>query len=765
MDDENELCRYGTPLDPIEEDQVPSKKPITKEDQIAVDANGRRRFHGAFTGGFSAGFWNTVGSLEGWKPQTFKSSRREKAEKVVQSIEDFMDSEDTGEFGIAPQRIQAQDDFAAGSGQKRTHSVAFASNAEGVLQKLMTPSRDNIGTRLLRKMGWREGQGVGVRLSRRAKKQAQRQHRKEQQLARRYGCDVGPLNVAQSEEESSSGDSDCEVTFAPDDFDTFTVSPKDNVFGLGYSGLARTPVLAKQRQNADTFAVMGKNNRKMMISGKGFGVGALEDEDDDIYTRDDMTQYDFSLEDQKKPTNSRMRQDRVQLGVLEGFIATQDAASGKFSTRIFRIDLPRDFQPKNFLVRRSRFAPLPPEVEQQLKEKPKSDKKSLSDSSERSKAPEVVPATPRQHKLFAYDSAKQERFEKFLLVSKDASEETIKDFFRDNQPLHVAQFDRQTEQREFLQARRMHKPLADLMSDRFVSEGAPEQVQEAPEEPPAKTEGPEERSFYSRRVKTTWKPDPLLCKRFNVPEPFGGTLEKEKKSKNRKSSNIFECLRDPMSQRIDFTASKNQEMPKEEVKMVESVQPVIVQQKKVEIPREEVKEAKEAPPPIKRQKNELEMAVLEAKDKHPADKKDLFRAIFEDSDESEDEKEEAPPPPPKEDVNPLRNPSEPKGIFSKILFVRQAAEKKKEEQQKVIQEVQEEDRTEDAEEEVFGPKLPPKVSQPSRIVRSFESAEKEKRKKEKWVEKEEIERKKRKKEKHKKEKKSKKSKKKHKSRD
>jgi len=29
------------------------------------DEEGRRRFHGAFTGGFSAGFYNTVGSKEG----------------------------------------------------------------------------------------------------------------------------------------------------------------------------------------------------------------------------------------------------------------------------------------------------------------------------------------------------------------------------------------------------------------------------------------------------------------------------------------------------------------------------------------------------------------------------------------------------------------------------------------------------------------------------------------------------------------------------
>lgn len=47
--------------------------------QEVTDAEGRRRFHGAFTGGYSAGFYNTVGSLEGWEPKTFKSTREQRA--------------------------------------------------------------------------------------------------------------------------------------------------------------------------------------------------------------------------------------------------------------------------------------------------------------------------------------------------------------------------------------------------------------------------------------------------------------------------------------------------------------------------------------------------------------------------------------------------------------------------------------------------------------------------------------------------------------
>ena len=77
------------------------KKPVYVQDQVATDEQGRRRFHGAFTGGFSAGYYNTVGecraavpqpvlrragphaacaagSEKGWTPSTFKSSRGQK---------------------------------------------------------------------------------------------------------------------------------------------------------------------------------------------------------------------------------------------------------------------------------------------------------------------------------------------------------------------------------------------------------------------------------------------------------------------------------------------------------------------------------------------------------------------------------------------------------------------------------------------------------------------------------------------------------------
>ncbi|KAJ8602556.1 hypothetical protein CTAYLR_008350 [Chrysophaeum taylorii] len=53
-----------------------------------------RRFHGAFAGGFSAGYHNTVGSEEGWTPSEFKSSRERRQAVPLHTPADFADEED-----------------------------------------------------------------------------------------------------------------------------------------------------------------------------------------------------------------------------------------------------------------------------------------------------------------------------------------------------------------------------------------------------------------------------------------------------------------------------------------------------------------------------------------------------------------------------------------------------------------------------------------------------------------------------------------------
>ena len=175
--DEDTLSSFGTPVEILEED-APRKKAVPIHEQIVTDTEGRRRFHGAFTGGFSAGYFNTVGTKEGWQPSTFVSSRSKKMEERAQRPEDFMDEEDIGEFGIAPKRITTKEKFSVldREPQRPRKRVVEADDAlrviipgEPVLQDLVLPVKMCVGVELLKKMGWKEGQGIGPR-ERRSKK-------------------------------------------------------------------------------------------------------------------------------------------------------------------------------------------------------------------------------------------------------------------------------------------------------------------------------------------------------------------------------------------------------------------------------------------------------------------------------------------------------------------------------------------------------------------------------------------------------------------
>jgi G patch domain-containing protein 1 len=64
--DDDTFVTLGSAFEKLEtvEDVEKAKRKKDKEHYV-TDDQGRRRFHGAFTGGFSAGYFNTVGSEEG----------------------------------------------------------------------------------------------------------------------------------------------------------------------------------------------------------------------------------------------------------------------------------------------------------------------------------------------------------------------------------------------------------------------------------------------------------------------------------------------------------------------------------------------------------------------------------------------------------------------------------------------------------------------------------------------------------------------------
>ena len=64
--DEETYVQVGSAFELLETDEDVQKAKARKEkEQYVTDKQGRRRFHGAFTGGFSAGYYNTVGTKEG----------------------------------------------------------------------------------------------------------------------------------------------------------------------------------------------------------------------------------------------------------------------------------------------------------------------------------------------------------------------------------------------------------------------------------------------------------------------------------------------------------------------------------------------------------------------------------------------------------------------------------------------------------------------------------------------------------------------------
>ena len=163
-------------------------RPTQKSEEAKTHFKGKR-FHGAFTGGFTAGYYNTVGSAEGWTPSSFVStrggSRGDAATTHQQRIEELMDAEDRadllGASLVALPEYERLGDGSVGkpgsvasastksqrgvSGARRptTTSIGGASVGAVRLAPPTQPRENLVGRRLLMGMGWRQGDGVGPR--------------------------------------------------------------------------------------------------------------------------------------------------------------------------------------------------------------------------------------------------------------------------------------------------------------------------------------------------------------------------------------------------------------------------------------------------------------------------------------------------------------------------------------------------------------------------------------------------------------------------
>jgi hypothetical protein len=198
----------------------------TIKTNTVTDEQGRTRFHGAFTGGFSAGYFNTVGSSEGFKPAQFVSSRSRRADVSVRSVANYMDEGD-GLLGGKLSTNSGLDSFAVpASGAVRPSDEAGSLGAAlGV--EIVQQQSDTIGKKLLATMGWRVGHGIGPRVTKKRINYFASDRQIHADVEVHPGADLSKLPSALR---------NSKVTFAPDD-EAQRIAfppPKLDVYGLGF---------------------------------------------------------------------------------------------------------------------------------------------------------------------------------------------------------------------------------------------------------------------------------------------------------------------------------------------------------------------------------------------------------------------------------------------------------------------------------------------------------------------------------------------------
>ncbi|KAF4592842.1 hypothetical protein EYR38_008546 [Pleurotus pulmonarius] len=251
------FCLIGTPLPLLEKSKDTGEfVPLWKQE--VRDEKGRKRLHGAFTGGFSAGYFNTVGSKEGWTPATFVSSRNDRAKAKAARPEDFMDEEDLQEIRDSKKIVDTTDEMDLTAGLRSSKDELETDSIAGALEASMLPApQDSAGARILKKMGWKIGQGIGPRVSWRDR---------QQQDAQAAHNSIPSTSIPEDDEEASKH------SYARRDTTVLAVTRKDNSHGLGYR-----PGMSLNESLGDNGA--GPSSGPRLAA--GFGLGALNDADED----------------------------------------------------------------------------------------------------------------------------------------------------------------------------------------------------------------------------------------------------------------------------------------------------------------------------------------------------------------------------------------------------------------------------------------------------------------------------------------------------
>ncbi|OVA05063.1 SWAP/Surp [Macleaya cordata] len=398
--DEEDFVFYGTPIQREEDVTSRKKKSIAEAagqlrsvvpwKQEVLDDEGRRRFHGAFTGGFSAGYYNTVGSKEGWTPQTFTSSRKNRAEVKSQSILNFLDDDEKAEIEGQSLGTSLQFDTFGFTSAELARKQAEKEQQDRpsaipglVPDELILPVANSIGVKLLRKMGWRHGQSI--KDSRTNSLYGALREARKAFLAFSSG-DAEPI-LSQFELNKGDHEGDVEPSadgdvYASQSTPVFVLNPKQDMHGLGYDPFKHAPEFRERKRlrvsgNREPGNRRGSSMKENLFSSKsgkiapGFGIGALEEldtEDEDIYA----SGFDFEethVQEIEEPSRmlleDKKKLGKTEQGVLPGFkvASTSDYQLERCGPPV----IPDDFEPYHKFsapleIGNKLSGPPPPEV-------------------------------------------------------------------------------------------------------------------------------------------------------------------------------------------------------------------------------------------------------------------------------------------------------------------------------------------------------------------------------------------------------------------
>jgi hypothetical protein len=128
--------------------------------------------------------------------------------------------------------------------------------------------RDTVGVKILLRLGWRHGKGLGPSKSRKHKirkdtktTEASQGNSSETTGEKIYTCMMPENFQPRRGDSESESDEDLDHIVLPDDNEDVLCNPKENLFGLGYSGLDRNTLSFGNNNLLDSlkFRVQNKN--------------------------------------------------------------------------------------------------------------------------------------------------------------------------------------------------------------------------------------------------------------------------------------------------------------------------------------------------------------------------------------------------------------------------------------------------------------------------------------------------------------------------